>query len=159
MDDPDAEALLANAIPHSLGEDDRTMAAPGATDRDRQVVASLLLKSLQQHAEKTLGVGQEVLGGILLEHVPGDGSVEARQGPQGKVPVWIGQETNIEDDVRVEWEAVLVPKRDDGGLESLRGLAVREVGTERSDVSSIRSAPSRKGVSKSRSRWIPTAIE
>ncbi len=98
-----------------------------APHRDRQVMTSLTLVSGDQDLEEVPESCEEPVGCPLIHHVIDDLVVETTKRPQVVHPVWVREESHVEDDVRIEGQSVLVAERDDGDLEALLSRSCLEV--------------------------------
>ena len=110
----------------SSGDDDRTVPAAGAADRDREAGLALLDVGRDEQVEQFVEPGEEALGDRLAEHVLADLGRQPGLGPQGLDVVRVLHEPDVEHEVGLQRHAVLVAEADDLDREAVRALDVAE---------------------------------
>jgi hypothetical protein len=103
-----------------FGNDDRTMAASRAANRDRKITLSLALISREDIFEKGTRLGEEILGLGSGHDVPDYGFVKTRESAELRHEKWVIEESHVEDDVRVDRHSILESKRDDSRRHATR---------------------------------------
>src|SRR6266571_113750 len=116
----DRIAAVGEVSGEVLGHHHRAVAAPRATDPDREVGLSLRHIPGHHRVEQAPELLHERAVLRLAGHVLPDPAVGARKGPELVDPVGVGEESHVEHQVGVPWPAVLEPERNDSHLE--RGL-------------------------------------
>src|SRR5262245_24486219 len=101
----------AQAPPQLLGDGHRAVAAAGAADRDGGIGLPLAPEPVHGALNEAFGIFQEGLRLRIAEHETHDRLVLARQRRQLRDEEGVGQETDIQDDVRFGGDAVLEAER------------------------------------------------
>ena len=140
VDQRGVATLLAEAAGDLLGHGHRPVVASRAAEGDAQVGPALLLVLRQEEVEHAADPVEEGIGGGVGEGVGPDVGVEAAEGAQLLVPVRVGQEAHVEDQVRVAGQAVLVAEGGDRQVEAV-GHAGRDQLLDARPAARARSGP------------------
>ena len=103
------------------------MAAAGASDRDRQVTATLGLVQRHQCPEQSVELIHERRADGGFEHEVAHLRVVSGERPQIVLPMRVGEEPHVHHDVGVQRQTVLEPETLDGDLQTGPGRCVEGV--------------------------------
>src|SRR5450756_1982920 len=101
---------------------DRSVSATRTSDADRQVALSFFLVTREYKVDEVDKASKELPRVGLPKDIEDDPVAETSAMREVFVVVWVGQETNVEEKIQVDRQAVLVTKGHNIDGESLRLL-------------------------------------
>ena len=132
MDDKGAPSTAPQTLGQRFGNRDAAVLAARAADADGRVAAAFVQVALDDGLQECHRPIEKVLGPRLGQHIVTDRLVPPGQRLQLGHPEGIGEESQVEDEVGVQGDAVLETEGHDGDAES--GAAV--IADHRTDLAS-----------------------
>src|SRR5262249_25520071 len=121
----DAVFVLLEMLADSIGDEDRPVSSTGATDGNRHIGLPLLLVLGKEKVDEVIDVVEKLVRRLVRIHIFDHGRVHARVRLKFRYKVGIRQETDVENEVRVDRNTVFESEADQR-YEKMLGLLFLE---------------------------------